>query len=134
MSSASRLLAALRRPGASKSSITPARLSDRLATLQLIDVREPGEWRSEHIAGAVHIPLGQLPQSMSSVDKERPVAVICRTGMRSRRAARILREHSVDAANVTGGMRAWMRAGLPVVRSVPGLAQGPHPRRKRNRG
>jgi len=53
----------------------------------------------------------QLPQSMSSVDKERPVAVICRTGMRSRRAARILREHSVDAAIVTGGMRAWMRAG-----------------------
>lgn len=73
------------------------------------------EWRSGHITGAVHIPLGRLGDSLGSIDGQRPVAVICRTGMRSRTAARILREHSIGAANVSGGMQAWIGAGLPLV-------------------
>ena len=96
-------------------SITPARLRAELAQLQLIDVREHDEWRAGHIAGAVHIPLGRLGDSLGSIDGGRPVAVICRSGMRSRTAARILRQHSIEVANVSGGMQAWIGAGLPIV-------------------
>lgn len=124
MSLISRFLAALRgewSPGSARASITPLRLSAELANTLLIDVREPDEWRSEHIAGAIHIPLGQLAQRVDSIDPERTVAVICRSGMRSRTATRILISHSIEAANVKGGMRAWTGSGLPVVR---GAARG----------
>lgn len=113
-----RLLAGLRGNAAvagSGGSISAERLNAELQTMQLIDVREPGEWQAGHIAGAIHIPLGQLPERIRAIDRERPVAVICHSGMRSRSAARILKGHAIDAANVSGGMNAWIRSGLPVV-------------------
>jgi len=97
-------------------SINPAEVTQDLANLQLIDVREHDEWKSGHIAGAVHISLGRLEHSIGSIDGRRKVAVICHSGVRSQRAARMLRGHSLEAASVSGGMLAWARAGLPVVR------------------
>lgn len=55
------------RGAAAPRSIKPAEVAQDLANLQLIDVREPEEWKSGHIAGAVHIPLGRLEHSIASV-------------------------------------------------------------------
>jgi len=101
---------------AGSTSIRPAEVAADLANLQLIDVREVDEWKAGHVDGAVHIPLGRLQQSIGAIDPARKVAVICHSGVRSRRAARMLRGHSLEAASVSGGMLAWARAGLPVVR------------------
>ena len=99
-------------------SIKPGEVAADLANLQLIDIREPDEWQSGHVEGAVHIPLRRLQESIGSIDASRRVAVICRSGMRSQQGARLLRKHSLEAVNVSGGMSAWTRAGLPVVRGV----------------
>jgi rhodanese-related sulfurtransferase len=85
--------------------------------LQIVDVREPGEWRDGHIAGAAHIPLGDLGARHAELDPQRPIVMVCRSGNRSAHATRaLITAGYADVANLTGGMLAWARAGLPVER------------------
>ena len=85
----------------------------------LLDVREPSEWAAGHAPGAVHIPLGQL--TAASLSAATRLLCICRSGNRSAQAVAALRRGGYDAVNVDGGMRAWLRQGLPVV------SDGDHP-------
>ncbi|WP_445527705.1 rhodanese-like domain-containing protein [Streptomyces cyslabdanicus] len=83
----------------------------------LVDVREAREWRAGHAPGALHLPLGALA-SGAEVPPEargRLLVVVCRSGVRSQRAAELLTARGADAVDVIGGMRDWVRAGLPVV-------------------
>ena len=66
-------------------SITPSDASAALARgeLQLIDVREPSEVTEARVKGARPIPLGQLPTKLGELDRDRPVAFLCRSGSRS---------------------------------------------------
>lgn len=85
----------------------------------LIDVREPDEWAAGHVAGAKHIPLGQLPSRLAEVPRDREVLLFCRSGNRSGTATALLREQGYDRAmNVEGGITAWQRAGFPVSRGT----------------
>lgn len=96
-------------------SITAAEAQQALAQgAVLLDVREPDEWRAGHAHGARHIPLGQLPQRARELPLGRPVITVCRSGARSARAAEQLAGQGVAVSNLTGGMRAWQQAGLPV--------------------
>ena len=81
----------------------------------LLDVREPDEWQAGHAPRARHIPLGQLPQRARELPANKPIVAVCRSGNRSACAAAILADAGRDASNLAGGMRAWARAGLPVV-------------------
>ncbi|MFB7915630.1 rhodanese-like domain-containing protein [Streptomyces sp. NPDC056061] len=86
-------------------------------TAVLLDVREASEWHAGHAPGAVHLPLSRLADGASlpgGAGDRSPVVVICRSGNRSRRAARILVEQGVRAVDVVGGMTAWAAEGLPV--------------------
>ena len=69
--------------------ISTSDLSVALKTkkMQLIDVRETSEYASGHIKGSRNIPLGQI--SSFTAPKGVRVAVICQSGMRSRRAYKI---------------------------------------------
>ncbi len=85
----------------------------------LLDVREPAEYAEVHAQNAVLIPLGQLASRLNEIGqyKDKPVAVICRSGRRSAQGAEILRSAGFrEVANVEGGTTAWINAGLPVVR------------------
>ena len=97
-------------------SLTPNDAAAALARgeLQLIDVREPAELSEARIKGARHIPLGQLPAKLGELDRDRPVAFLCRSGSRSAIATRSATKAGLDAANVKGGITAWTRAGLPL--------------------
>lgn len=86
----------------------------RLSELHLLDVREPDEWRAGHIAGAQHIPLGQLRTRLAELPKDRTILAVCRSGSRSDSAARGLRTHGYTVENLEGGVTAWKRAGLPL--------------------
>jgi rhodanese-related sulfurtransferase len=79
----------------------------------VIDVREPYEWEAAHAAGAIHIPLGDLPARLTEVPTGVPVHVICAAGGRSLQGAAFLEQNGLTAINVTGGMAAWQQAGLP---------------------
>ena len=85
----------------------------------LLDVRETDEYAEGHAPGSVLIPLGQLPSRLAEIkaSEHKPVAVICRSGKRSARAAEILRQAGFTKVyNVQGGMYAWAHAGLPVIK------------------
>ncbi|MEV4256228.1 rhodanese-like domain-containing protein [Spirillospora sp. NPDC049652] len=82
----------------------------------LLDVREAGEWKAGHAPGALHLPLSRLAAGaqLPAAARDKPVVAICRSGGRSRQAAQILAGRGVDVVDVTGGMSAWAREGLPV--------------------
>lgn len=75
---------------------------------QIVDVRSPAEVRSGMLPGAVNIPVRQLKKRAAEVDSSRPVAVVCQSGMRSTKAAKILTKAGFhDVVNLTGGMAAY---------------------------
>lgn len=82
----------------------------------LVDVREASEWRTGHAPQAVHAPLAEIDRATRRLRKDRPVLVVCASGMRSRAGAKQLRSLGFDAASISGGMAAWQRAGGPVRR------------------
>ena len=104
--------------------IDPAEANARLRKKQLalIDVRTESEWQQGGIPkGARTVTLGD-PRMVDTIyglmkeDASAPVAVICRSGMRSGRAAKLLTGAGfTDVSNVRGGMMAWTAANLPVM-------------------
>ncbi len=85
--------------------------------LLVVDVRQPGEWDSGHIDGALHISGGELPARIDEVPRDRPIATICGSGYRSSVSASLLLKHGhPDVTNVLGGMSAWNAARLPVTK------------------
>ena len=80
----------------------------------ILDVREPGEWAAGHIPGALHIPLGEFEARWHELRASGSVVAVCRSGNRSAIAAKALRSVGVDAANLSGGMKAWAGAELPL--------------------
>ena len=99
-------------------SITPEQAAARLAAgdLALVDVREQAELSAGRVRGARNIPLGQLAPRLRELDGNRQIAFLCRSGARSNRATRIAAKAGYDAVNVSGGVSAWTRAGLPLAR------------------
>jgi rhodanese-related sulfurtransferase len=84
---------------------------------QIIDVRTGAEWRSGHIAGAIHVPITELDSRIAGLqlDGTLPVIAICRSAHRSIPAVRLLHRHGFrNACQLQGGMLAWRQAGLPV--------------------
>jgi rhodanese-related sulfurtransferase len=80
----------------------------------LLDVREDDEWAAGYAPGARHIPLGQLGARSTEVPRDETIYVICRSGMRSGRAAQALTAAGWEAINVAGGMQDWAAAGRPM--------------------
>ena len=91
--------------------ITPGELSaerGRTTDLVVLDVREPFEWEIAHLAGARHIPLGQLPARLSELEGHADIVVYCHHGTRSARAVEFLRAAGyAKVRNLTGGIDAW---------------------------
>ena len=99
----------------------PAEISvDQAAKLRdqgafILDVREPSEWTQFHIPGATLIPLGELPNRLNEVPKDRPVVVVCRTGHRSAQGRDILKNAGfTNITSMTGGVTQWQTQGLAI--------------------
>ena len=73
----------------------------------LLDVREPMEWQMMNLAhmGAVLVPMGQVPDRVSEIPRDRPVVVYCHSGVRSLEVAKMLAgEGYEDVRNLEGGI------------------------------
>jgi len=82
----------------------------------LVDVREPHEHRICSIPGARLIPLKELPQRLHELDSAERIIVHCRSGQRSAKAARLLREAGFrQVHNLKGGILAWSDQVDPTV-------------------
>ena len=86
----------------------------------LLDVREQHEWDAGHAPSALHVPLDTLPAHVDRLAVDRPIIVVCRSGRRSAHCATLLIRAGHDARNLTGGMTAWQRDGLPVITDAGG--------------
>jgi rhodanese-related sulfurtransferase len=74
----------------------------------LLDVRQPGEYEAEHIAGAKLIPLPGLKDGRGELDPQKPVVVYCAVGGRSLAAAQLLAGLGFkEVYNLQGGIKAW---------------------------
>ena len=81
----------------------------------VIDVREDYEYNDGHIPGARLVPLGQVPNRLDEIPKDKTVIAVCRSGNRSSQATNFLRQQGFDNVhNMTGGMNAWAQAGYEI--------------------
>ena len=90
--------------------IDPHGLEEHLHDVQILDVREPDEFKGPlgHIIGARLIPLGELAGRLGELQRDRPIVTVCRAGSRSAQAVAILAQNGfTDVANLTGGMLRW---------------------------
>ena len=77
--------------------------------LLLLDVREPQEYQICAIPGSTLIPLGELPGRLAELEGRRNIVVHCKSGVRSAKAVKLLREAGFsDTVNLKGGILAWI--------------------------
>ena len=83
----------------------------------LIDVCEPAEYAQGHAMGSKNIPLGQLETQLPLMVKNKslPVILVCQVGGRASRAATQAKKLGYERAQaLSGGLKAWREASLPV--------------------
>jgi rhodanese-related sulfurtransferase len=80
----------------------------------LLDVRQPEEYQAGHIEGARLIPLAELGRRTEELPRDAELICVCRSGNRSSQATQLLSSRGYNAFNLSGGVIAWIRAGLPV--------------------
>lgn len=92
------------------------------AEMQLLDVRTPEEVQAGTLVEATHIDIFRddfLSAVEQQLNKDQPVAVYCKMGGRSARAAKMLQEAGYSKIyNMKGGITAWKAGGWPI--DVPG--------------
>lgn len=83
----------------------------------LLDVREPWEYQTCHIAGAIAMPMQSVPSRHVELNEQAPIVCICHHGMRSAQVGTFLERSGFrEVINLTGGIHAW---ALQVDSSMP---------------
>lgn len=109
--------------------VAPQEFAANRNTTVLIDVREPAEFHSGHIAEAINIPRGVLEFQVDAhpavanvpdpalSSKSCPIVLYCRTGGRAALSTLSLQQMGfTDVRSISGGITDWTGAGLPVTR------------------
>jgi rhodanese-related sulfurtransferase len=84
---------------------------------EIIDVRSETEFAAGHIPGAKCIPVQQIPLRHADL-ADGDLVLVCEAGTRASMAQKSLNNRSGNVFVLSGGMRAWRGAGLPVVSPV----------------
>lgn len=85
----------------------------------IVDVRDATEFASGHLANAKNIPLADLDSRIGELEKAKNkcVILVCQSGARSGAAAgKLLKAGYTDVVNLDGGVAAWQKANLPLVK------------------
>ena len=93
--------------------MTAPELAERRDEFNVLDVRSDAEWKTGHLAGAQHIPLGQLKAKLDDLPSDKPLLVHCQSGYRSSMATSLLKAYGIASVDMVGGIAAWTAAGLP---------------------
>lgn len=85
-------------------------------SIEVLDVRKPGEWNTSHLKEASFVPLGDMPANLKDLDKNKRYIVHCGGGYRSMTAISIMFNHGFNnLINVYGGFGAMQKAGMEIV-------------------
>jgi rhodanese-related sulfurtransferase len=111
-------------PDTAYGGVAPAKLSEELASEApfLVDVREPTEVAENgYIEGAINLPIRTLTANLDKLPAlDAPIVVYCASGVRGGYAITTLRLLGyTNVRNLSGGLGAWAKAGLPVETGAP---------------
>ncbi len=86
-------------------------LKNKKRKWQLLDVREPWEIKISNISDSINIPMNNIEEKLDELKKDDPIAVLCRSGIRSAKVAEILINKSFsEVANIEGGINEWAQS------------------------
>lgn len=102
-------------------SISPAEARKMMANRQdlvFLDVRTPQELKSEGgIQGSMLVPFWAVMQNKLNIPRDKPILLVCAVGGRSYAAGQMMVRHGYqEVYNLSGGLDAWKKQGLPIVR------------------
>ena len=86
----------------------------------LVDVRDTAEFAAGHATGARNVPFDQLEQKLATTVKNKsvPLLLMCATGTRAGRALATAKKLGYEQAQVvSGGLKSWKEANLPIERA-----------------
>ena len=99
--------------------VSTEEVRDRSKDKLVLDVRSEAEWKAGHIEGATHIMLGDMPQRVQSLPKDRTIITVCGSGYRSSIAASGLAKNGFSSVeSMDGGMAAWNNRKFAVEKSA----------------
>ena len=109
-------------PGGGTKKISPLQLPklQNRESAVVLDVCEAQAFRKGHIEQAINLPLDQIKQQITKLNKHKnkPIVVACQNGTRSARAVSILRSNEFSQLYILeGGLAAWRKENLPLVKS-----------------
>ena len=84
----------------------------------VIDIRPSDLYRKGHIIDAVSLVLKdnkEIPKKLEKY-KIKPIIIVCQNGVESQKLASMLLKHGYNAYSLTGGIRAWDQADMPLVK------------------
>ncbi len=112
------MLPSIQRRGARVSQLQATQYMNQGKTL-VLDVRNPDEFASGHLPGAKNIPIDELANRVSEIEKSKShvVITVCQTGVRSGTAVNILNKAGFEQAfSLDGGVAEWKAQSLPTVK------------------
>jgi len=83
----------------------------------VVDVSEADEFAAGHIGGARNVPVGQFEEKLPDAVKNKtvPLILVCASGARANRVLGLAKKLGYEQAQVlTGGLKSWKEANLPV--------------------
>lgn len=95
-------------------SIPAANLAEMLDTVNLVDVRKPGEYENEHVVNAMHYPLDYMNDNLNTLDKDTTYHIHCAGGYRSVIAISLLMQNGyTKLVDIAGGYGAIQNTSIP---------------------
>lgn len=88
-------------------------------TAIILDVRTPGEYKEEHLAGARQLDFlntSVFDAGIKLLDKSHTYYVYCRSGKRSHNACIKMKKHGLKVFDMEGGILNWKKLGMPTTK------------------
>ena len=87
--------------------------------IQVVDIREPGEYAAAHIAGVMFLPMSEMQLRLDELDPKQSYYFHCRSGGRSMKLVQFLKQNGFEnVKSVAGGIHAWVDEYDPTMPKV----------------
>ncbi len=107
----------LKLPKVKLPNLSPRELKAKLGQVAVVDLRDRAMWSKGHIEGSINLPMDDLAEKYQTLPKDKPIVLVCHLGKLSPIAGRFLAVKGFkNVSRLDGGMMAWGRKGLPVVK------------------
>ena len=90
--------------------ITSKELINKLSKIQLIDIREPYEYKEGHIKNSINIPMGDFLEKLDELSRTKQIVIYCNTGRRSKPVVYMTHKlHGHSLYNLEGGYKNFLK-------------------------